>query len=198
MTGPDQPNRAALLAFVGTRILPHEADVRAGLMKLGVNADDRDDILQEVYCRLLTLGSTDHIVDPRAYMFKATRRVLIQRIRKTRVVPIMTMQNIDDLAVADGRADPETALSSRAELRHVLGLIRSLPERCREVFILRKVQGCSQAETAARLKLSENIVEKDTAKGLTLILQDLARDRFTGDPTRGRQRKPFKVVNAVD
>ena len=198
MTGPDQPNRSALLAFVGTRILPHEADVRLGLARLGVSADDRDDILQEVYCRLLTLGSTDHILDPRAYLFKAAHRVLLQKIRKTRVVPIMTMQNLDELAVADQRADPEIALSSRAELSHVLRLIRGLPERCRQVFILRKVHGCSQAETATRLKLSENIVEKDTAKGLTLILADLARNSFVDEPSRGKKRKSLRIVNAVD
>jgi RNA polymerase sigma-70 factor (ECF subfamily) len=110
----------------------------------------------------------------------------------------MTLQNFEDLAVADRRSDPEVALTSRAELSHVLTLIRGLPERCRQVFILRKVHGCSQAETAARLKLSENIVEKDTAKGLTLILDDLARNRFIDEPPRGRPRKPFRVVNAVD
>ncbi len=198
MTGPDQPNRSALLAFVGTRILPHEAEVRHGLTMLGVNADDRDDILQEVYCRLLTLGSADHIDDPRAYMFKAAHRVLVQKIRKSRVVPIMTMQNLDDLAVADRRGDPEVSLSSRAELSRVLDLIRTLPERCRDVFILRKVHGCSQAETAEKLKISENIVEKDTAKGLTLILADLAQNRTRGEPARGRSRKPLRVVNAAD
>jgi len=198
MTGPDQPNRSALLAFVGTRILPHEAEVRQRLTRLGVTAEDRDDILQEVYCRLLTVGSADHILDPRAYLFKAARRVLLQKIRKTRVVPITTMQNLEDLAVPDRRGDPEVALSARTELNHVLDLIRGLPERCRQVFILRKVHGCSQAETAEKLKISENIVEKDTAKGLTLILDDLARNRFMGEPPRGPRRKPLKVVNAID
>jgi len=198
MTGPDQPNRSALLAFVGTRILPHEAEVRQRLTRLGVTAEDRDDILQEVYCRLLTVGSADHILDPRAYLFKAARRVLLQKIRKTRVVPITTMQNLEDLAVPDRRGDPEVALSARTELNHVLDLIRGLPERCRQVFILRKVHGCSQAETAEKLKISENIVEKDTAKGLTLILDDLARNRFMGEPPRGPRRKPLTVVNAID
>ena len=198
MTGPDQPNRSALLAFVGTRILPHEAEVRQRLTRLGVTAEDRDDILQEVYCRLLTVGSADHILDPRAYLFKAARRVLLQKIRKTRVVPITTMQNLEDLAGPDRRGDPEVALSARTELNHVLDLIRGLPERCRQVFILRKVHGCSQAETAEKLKISENIVEKDTAKGLTLILDDLARNRFMGEPPRGPRRKPLKVVNAID
>ena len=42
------------------------------------------------------------------------------------------------------------------------------------MFELRKVHGLSQAETARRLDISENVVEKETAKGLNLILRTLA------------------------
>ena len=63
---------------------------------------------------------------------------------------------------------------SRRELVRVLGLIEGLPERCRQVFELRKVHGLSQAETAKALRISENIVEKETAKGLNLILRHMA------------------------
>lgn len=198
MTELDDPGRSALLDFVGTQILPHEAEARQQLVRLGVSAEDRDDILQEVYCRMLTLASTDHIVDPRDYMLKATYRVLGQKIRKSRVVPIRTMQNLEALDVADRRTNPEVAATSRSELKHVLDLIRALPERCRAVFVLRKVHGFSQAETASKLSLSENIVEKETAKGLNLILGTLALKQLSGEPSPRRRRKPLGVVNAVD
>jgi RNA polymerase sigma-70 factor (ECF subfamily) len=71
-------------------------------------------------------------------------------------------------------------------------LIEGLPERCRQVFELRKVHGLSQAETAKALRISENIVEKETARGLSLILRHMAE---TGSavvtalkPTTGRVR----------
>jgi len=139
-----------------------------------VKAHERDDVVQEVYCRLLRLDSVEHIDDPRAYLFRTARNVVLGQIRRNRVVSIMTMQNLDELHVADATPNPEMATAARVELNQVLGLIRDLPDRCRQVFELRKVHGLSQAETAARLGVSENIVEKETAKGLTAILKTLA------------------------
>jgi RNA polymerase sigma-70 factor (ECF subfamily) len=172
MTAVD--SRAALLAFVATQILPHEADLRQWLTRLGVKADERDDIVQEVYCRLLRMDRTDHVLDARAYLFRSARNVVLEQVRRNRVVSIMTVQNLDDLGLADHAPDPEKTTSARAELTRVLGLIGALPERCRKVFELRKVHGLSQAETAKRLDISENVVEKETAKGLSLILRTLA------------------------
>ncbi|MFT4074577.1 MAG: RNA polymerase sigma factor [Asticcacaulis sp.] len=171
---PSGEARKSLLAFVGSQILPHEADLRHWLLRLGVKAHERDDIVQDVYCRLLRLERFDHIEDPRAYLFRCARNVLLEQVRRSKVVSIMTVQNLDELGVADLGPSPESAASSRAELTQVLGLIEALPERCRRVFELRKVHGLSQAETAKALRISENIVEKETAKGLNLILRHMA------------------------
>ena len=168
------PARQALLAFVGTQILPHEAGLRQWLLRLGVKPHELDDIVQDVYCRLLRLERFDHIEDPRAYFFRTARNVLLEQVRRSRVVSIMTVQNLDELGVADLGPSPENATWARAELTRVLGLIADLPERCRQVFELRKVHGLSQAETAKALHVSENIVEKETAKGLGLILRRMA------------------------
>ncbi len=172
--GPAGESRQALLAFVGTQILPHEADLRHWLLRLGVKAHELDDIVQDVYCRLLRMERFDHIDDPRAYLFRSARNVLLEQVRRSKVVSIMTVQNLDELGVADLGPSPESAASSRAELTQVLGLIEGLPDRCRQVFELRKVHGLSQAETAKALHISENIVEKETAKGLSLILRHMA------------------------
>lgn len=191
MTGISDTGRAALLAFVGTQILPHEADLRQWLARLGVKAHECDDVIQDVYCRLLRLERTDHILDPRAYLFRSARNVVLEQVRKSRIVSIMTVQNIDDLGIADQGPSPESATSSRAELTKVLALIKTLPARCRDVFELRKVHGLSQAETASRLRLSENVVEKETARGLTLILRIMA-----GTPTRAAASPAYPKIRA--
>jgi RNA polymerase sigma-70 factor (ECF subfamily) len=198
-------NRAALLAFVGTQILPHEAGLRHWLTRLGVKTDERDDIIQEVYCRLLRLERFDHIEDPRAYLFHSARSIVLQQVRRNRVVSIMTVQNLDELGIADRGPSPETQASARNELTRVLSLIGSLPERCRQVFELRKVHGLSQAETAKALRISENIVEKETAKGLTLILRNLAdhpagivRARHEGAMPRTETRKALGALDVAD
>lgn len=202
-TGPSGPNlpdgkaRKALLAFVGAQILPHEADLRHWLLRLGVKAHELDDIIQDVYCRLLRLERFDHIEDPRAYLFRCARNVLLEQVRRSKVVSIMTVQNLDELGVADLGPNPESAASSRAELVRVLGLIEGLPERCRQVFELRKVHGLSQAETAKALRLSENIVEKETAKGLGLILRHMA-DAGSGVVTALKANAGHKRIYVAD
>ena len=166
--------RRALLTFVGTQILPHENGLRQWLLRLGVKAHEVDDIVQDVYCRLLRLERFDHIEDPRAYLFRCARNVLLEQVRRNKVVAIMTVHNLDELGVADAGPSPESATGTRDELARALGLIQGLPERCRRVFELRKVHGLSQAQTAKALHLSENIVEKETARGLGLILSRMA------------------------
>ncbi|CAL4866330.1 hypothetical protein MMA231_00570 [Asticcacaulis sp. MM231] len=190
--------RKALLAFVGTQILPHEADLRHWLLRLGVKAHELDDIVQDVYCRLLRLERVDHIEDPRAYLFRSARNVLLEQVRKSKIVSIMTVQNLDELGVADLGPSPESAASSRAELMRVLALIGDLPERCRQVFELRKVHGLSQAETAKALRISENIVEKETAKGLVLILRHMAEAVVPDVPVRRPRSPEFGVLYAAD
>lgn len=44
--------------------------------------------------------------------------------------------------------------------------MRSLPVRCREVLILRKIHGLAQKEIAQRLGISENTVESLVSRGL--------------------------------
>lgn len=194
MTAPSGEHRRALLAFVATQILPHEHDLRRWLKRLGVKAHELDDIVQEVYCRLLRLERFDHIADGRAYLFRAARNVVLEQVRKSRIVSMMTVQNIDDLGIADHTPSPEASVSSRAELDRVLDLIKGLPERCRMVFELRKINGLSQAETARALHITENVVEKETAKGLSLLLQRMA------DTPAPRRAAPaaFGAVHAVD
>ena len=58
--------------------------------------------------------------------------------------------------------------------------VARLPERCRQVFTLRKVYGLSQKEIAASLDISENTVEQHLAKGVRLCTAALG-----GSPSRG-------------
>lgn len=166
-----------MLAFLTAQVLPHEAALRSWLLKLGVRPDERDDVVQETYYRLFRMSHIDHIGDARAYFYRTARNVVLEQARRAKVVSILTVQNIDELGIASSVATPESETVARLELNRVLGLIASLPERCRRIFEMRKIDGLSQAETARMMRVSENIVEKETARGLMFILDDLARVR---------------------
>lgn len=175
-------SRAEIVAFVGSQILPHEADVRAWLRRTGGLAADVDDIIQETYCRLAALEAVTHIVSGRAYFFRTARNIAIERIRRARIVRIDCVTEIDALNVVDDEPSPERIVAGRRELLRVQRLIEGLPERCRQIFTLRRIQGLSQREVAARLGVTENVVETQSMRGLRLILRALTETSAQDQP----------------
>ncbi|HWU80754.1 MAG TPA: sigma-70 family RNA polymerase sigma factor [Caulobacter sp.] len=164
-----------IVAWVSSHVVPFEADLRQKLRHICGTAHEVDDLVQEIYYRFLKMRSVDHIDDPRNYVFQMARNLVIDHLRRKRVVNIEAAQSLDELAVFDGAPSPERVAMARAELKWVLGVIAKLPERCREVFQMRKVYGLSQAETAQQLGLSENVVEKETMRGMHIISDTVAR-----------------------
>jgi RNA polymerase sigma-70 factor (ECF subfamily) len=174
-------NRGIVVAWVGSQILPHEADVRRWLRRAGATPPDIDDIVQEAYCRLAGLATVAHIQNGRAYFFQTVRSIAIERIRRSRVVRIDSVPEIDALSIVDSEPLPERIVASRRELQRVQALIDGLPDRCRQIFTLRRIQGMPQRDIARLLGVTENVVEMQAMRGLRLILQALTEGE---DPER--------------
>lgn len=140
---------------------------RARMGMLGLSSDD---IIQEAYAKLAGLDCTDHITNPRAYLFQTANSVLLQEIRRKKVVPFESLDLSDAREVPGNDAAIEHQLEMREELVLVLRTIRALPEKCRQVFVLRKIHGLSQREIADRLQISESTVEKHLARGVKKLM----------------------------
>ncbi len=177
-----------VVAWVSSHIVPFEAELRHKLGHICKGQGEVDDLVQDVYYRLLKLSSVAHIDDPRNYLFQMARNLVIDQVRRKAVVRIETMHNLEDLVVPDDRPSPESVAMARAELKWVLGVIANLPDRCREVFRLRKIYGMSQAEAARNLGLSENVVEKETMRGMHIISDLVARVGLSREDS-GRKAK---------
>lgn len=167
-------DRRRIVAWVGSEILPHEADVRAWLRRGKVLPGDVEDVIQEAYCRLAALNGVAHIGNPRAYFFTVVRGIVIDQVRRARVVRIETVTEIDALNVVLDDPSPERVVGGRRELARVRRLIAGLPDRCRRIFEMRKIDGLSQREIARVMGVTETIVENDVVRGQRLILKALA------------------------
>lgn len=187
--------RARVVAWLGREILPHEAAARARLRQSFGAAGDIDDIIQETYCRLVALTQVDHIENPRAYFFQAARSVALEQIRRARVVRIETVSEMESLNLVLDDPSAERVVSGRRELERVRGLIAALPERCRRIIEMRKIDGVPQREIARRLGVTEHVVENESVRGLRAVLAAMtehdvpARTKGAGEKTDGRTRK---------
>jgi RNA polymerase sigma factor (sigma-70 family) len=169
----EQRQRTRIVAWVAHSVMPHEANVRAWLRRSRVRQEDIDDVIQEAYCRLSALENVDSIDRPDAYFFSIARNLLASQLRRAKIVPIEAVAEIEALAPFDDAPSPERQAAARIELVRVKQLVDSLPERCRRIFQLRKMEGLSQRDIAERLGVSESIVENEGAKGVRLILAGL-------------------------
>lgn len=175
--------RQRLVTWVATSVMPHEPMVRGWLRRRLQSQEDIDDLIQDAYAKLSALESFDHIARPDTFFFQVVRNLLVDQIRRSRVVRIEAATDFDFPSVYTDEPTPERIAGARRELARVGQLIEGLPDRCRRVFTLRKVEGLSQREVAERLEVSESVVENEGVKGIRLILKAMREE--TGDPEYG-------------
>lgn len=159
--------------WIATHVLLHEPALRAFLSARRVVHLEVDDIIQETYAILVGLESVDHIHNAKRYMFQTAKSVMLQHLRRARIVPIESVAELERLGLAIDEPSPEHQAGDRQELRRVIALITRLPDKCRQVFILRKMDGLSQREVSERLGVSESTVEKHVARGLRTLMETL-------------------------
>ncbi|WP_312166088.1 RNA polymerase sigma factor [Phenylobacterium sp.] len=151
-------------------ILPHEPALRGWLSRRSAGLAV-DDVIQETYAILAARESIEDIRHPRAYLFQVARSVVAHQVRRSRVVSIQAAEDLDSLGVADEGPTPEQLAIDRDELRHLAQAIAAMPAQTRQAFTLRRVHDLSQREIAARMRLSENTVEKHIARGLKFLIE---------------------------
>lgn len=189
-----------IINWLTMHLLPFEAELRLRLRRVCASAADVDDVIQEVYCKVMQMDEVRHVNDPRGYFVQIAKNLITDRLRRDAVVNIEIMANLSELDVVDDTPGPDRIAGSRAELRWVMGLIGKLPDRCREVFRARRIYGLSQKEAAESLGITEKAVEYESAKGMELISEMMKRQGANEMPPSVKTRKINKAgkINVSD
>jgi RNA polymerase sigma-70 factor (ECF subfamily) len=162
-------------AWIARNVLPHEPAIRAWLQRNRVQDLEVDDIVQEMYARIVSLESFDGIQNAKQYAFQVAHSVVVDHTRRARIVSIYSVGNVEDLGLAGAEASPEEKVTFREEIARVVEAVATLPARTREVLMMRRVAGFSQRETAARLAVTEKTVEKHMARGVLMLMTQFGR-----------------------
>jgi RNA polymerase sigma-70 factor (ECF subfamily) len=151
-------------------VLPHEPALRAWLRRRRIDGLETDDVVQETYAVLSALPAVGHITSPRAYAFQTAQSLVLRHLRRARIVRIDAIGDVESLTAALDEPSPEDHTASRQALRQVCLLIAALPPKCREAFLLRKIDGLSQRQIAERMRISESTVEKHIGRALRVLM----------------------------
>ncbi|MFT9417808.1 RNA polymerase sigma factor [Acetobacter sp.] len=152
--------------WLARHVLPNEHHVRTWLGRF--SHIEVDDIIQEAYV-VMAEAEIDNISNPIAYFYTVCRNLVLKHYKKARIVEIVALADIQSDLLPDHTPSLEAIADARAELRFLNSVIQRLPERCRNVFIDRKINGFTQKDCAKNLGITENSVEKQLARALFSI-----------------------------
>lgn len=158
-------------------VRPHEPMLRAWLRRRFVATDEVDDVVQEAYVRLVKARLAGEVSSPKAFLFAVARNLAFDRLRHQRVTRTEPLaENEGQYVLEEGEGIPES-IAHNQELALLTEAIQSLPDRCRQIFTLRKVYGLSQGEIAEKLGVSENTVTAQLTIGLRKCMEFMLRYR---------------------
>ena len=177
-------DEAALNAWFCQEVLPLERALTSFIQRNWRIAADVKDLRQDIYERALAGARAELPTHTRQYLFTVARNHLINGAKRAQVVSI---ELVSDMSMLDPELEAfgtERHLNARDELRRTQMGLDQLPPRCREVVWLRKVEGLSTRETAERLGVGVDTVEKQVTQGMRALVDFM----LGGD---GKIRRPF-------
>ena len=161
-------------------VRPHRGALRAYLQRAFPGVRDVEDVVQDSLLRIWTARAGRQIGCARAFLFKIARHRALDILRHDRASPFVAVRDLAALSVAGEEPSPADAITTAEKIELVAEAIAGLPDRCREIVVLRKLQGLSQREVATRLGLSERTVEVQVARGVRRCAEHLRRLGLTG------------------
>ncbi|MGH7957874.1 MAG: RNA polymerase sigma factor, partial [Opitutaceae bacterium] len=133
----DEQNPARWFA---EKVYPHDSALKAHLRGSFPSVRDVEDLVQESYLRVWQRQLGRPIASAKGFLFKVARRLALDSLRHERHSPIERVTDLSVSRVIDNGPTAAEAACTRQEIEFLMEAIESLPHRCREIVLLRKIQ----------------------------------------------------------
>jgi RNA polymerase sigma factor (sigma-70 family) len=161
----------------GTLYRTTVAPLRRYLTRLLGNSAEAQDIAHDAYIRVYPNADNPNIQQPEAVLYTTARRLAINRLKRRSISPISNDTSTFDTAASSTPGVAQQVMA-RQELKLLEAAIAALPEGCRNVLLLRKVELLSHREIADRLGISISTVEKQHVRALRLLRAAMPADSW--------------------
>jgi RNA polymerase sigma-70 factor (ECF subfamily) len=146
-------------------VLPHEPALRRWLRSRFPHADT-DDLVQESFLRIIRAHGTAAISHPKTYLFSTARNLALNQARHDCHENREALREIAPSTVIDDAPGIPESFARRQEHELLIEALQSLPDRCRQVFTLRRIYGLPVKQIAAELGISEKTADAHISMAL--------------------------------
>ncbi|MES2056554.1 MAG: RNA polymerase sigma factor [Pseudomonadota bacterium] len=127
---------------------------------------DVDDLVQDVFERLMRRGPVRNDEEVDAYVFTTANNVLIDSHRRKQARCERQHQQFLPDVHGDADFSSEDVTASKEQLARVSTILHELPERTRTIFILRRLENMRYGEIARHLGISLSTTEKHMQRAM--------------------------------
>jgi RNA polymerase sigma factor (sigma-70 family) len=135
----DRRYRVPLIRYFGKRIR---------------EAYDVDDLVQEVFVRLVRQATIESVEQIDSYVFQTAANVIRDRARRHAARHHREHDELSESDLPTNDLSPERVLLGTEQLARAVAALEELPENTRRVFVLRRYEGMRHEQIAAHLGIS--------------------------------------------
>ncbi|MCD5971876.1 MULTISPECIES: RNA polymerase sigma factor [Pseudomonas] len=149
--------------------LAHRGEIQAYLDRRLRCKETAADLTQDTFIRLSEQMGRTRIENFRAYLFSSARNLFIDHTRRQehrKGEPL----DLQDMSEAEQRTPTlEQAAIANQQLSALNEVIQNMPEPCREVFLMVRVEGLTYVEIGERLGISSKTAFSRMVRALDLL-----------------------------
>ena len=162
---PDEPApKANFTALYHATVAP----LRRYLTRLLGDSNEAQDVAHDAYLRVYPKLEDRTALKPEALLYTTARRLAFNRLKRRKIAPFIPGEANLEIAASQQPGIPQQVMA-RQEYQQLEQAIAQLPEGCRTVLLLRKVELLSHQEIADQLGIAISTVEKQHARALRLL-----------------------------
>ncbi|MBX3628255.1 MAG: sigma-70 family RNA polymerase sigma factor [Rhizobacter sp.] len=143
------------------------ARVKRALMRRGRTVHEAEDLVQEAWLRVASVGGLDKAANPAGFLMRTALNLSIDahRAQSARGEEVA----IEDVVLTDAAPGAEDQVLGRERMARMYVCLGRLPARSRAIFVAHRVEGLTYSEVAREMGISVTAVEKHVTKATLLI-----------------------------
>src|SRR3979490_321689 len=158
----DRRYRVPLIRYFGKRIR---------------EAYDVDDLVQEVFIRLVRKAAIESVEKIESYVFQTAANVIRDRARRHAARHHRDHDALSESDLPTNDLSPERVLLGTEELARAVAALEELPDNTRRVFVLRRYEGMRHEEIATHLGMTVSGVRFHMKKAKAHLARRLEQAR---------------------
>ncbi len=158
-----------------------------------VNSQDVDDVCQETFLRTYQSSLKNEVKTPKSFMFQVAKNLILSDFRRAST---QLNEYVEDIDLVDSHLELENLEAStlaQEKLGVMCEAIAGLPNKCRQVVVMRKVYGMKTKDIAKRMNISTITVSNYITKGMCAYND--AREKYNNEHNEAPSAKPNSTSN---